>query len=67
MITEKGGLGIGLRADVTDPADMRAMVQAAEERFGKVDLLINNAGVMPLAYFADHAEASQGQRGVVCH
>ena len=59
MITLKGGQGIGLRADVTDPGDMSAMVRTAVERFGKVDVLVNNAGIMPLAFFADHAQAAQ--------
>jgi NADP-dependent 3-hydroxy acid dehydrogenase YdfG len=59
MITSKGGQAIGLQADVTDPTAMSAMVQAAVERFGKVDVLVNNAGVMPLAFFADHAQAAQ--------
>jgi NADP-dependent 3-hydroxy acid dehydrogenase YdfG len=59
MITSQDGQGIGLRADVTEPGDMDAVVQAAVERFGRVDVLVNNAGIMPLAYFADHAQAAQ--------
>jgi NADP-dependent 3-hydroxy acid dehydrogenase YdfG len=59
MITSKGGSAIGLRADVRDAADLSAMVQAAVEQFGKVDVLVNNAGIMPLAYFADHAQAAE--------
>ncbi|MBK6509367.1 MAG: SDR family oxidoreductase [Haliea sp.] len=58
MATSAGGSMVGLRADVRDPADMTAMVLAALEHFGKVDVLINNAGVMPLAFFADHNEAA---------
>ncbi len=59
MITAAGGEGIGLRADVTSAADMSALVQAAVDKFSRVDVLVNNAGVMPLAYFADHAQAAQ--------
>ncbi|MFD5318422.1 SDR family oxidoreductase [Streptomyces sp. NPDC127098] len=37
------------RLDVTDAADTRAFVAAALETFGRVDVLVNNAGVMPLS------------------
>lgn len=37
------------RLDVTDPADFQTFVEAAEARFGRVDVLVNNAGVMPLS------------------
>ncbi len=32
-------------ADMTEPEDIAAMIDAAEERFGHVDVLVNNAGV----------------------
>ncbi|MGH7130971.1 MAG: SDR family oxidoreductase [Phycisphaerales bacterium] len=35
--------------DVTDLVDMQAFVRSAAERFGRLDVLINNAGVMPLS------------------
>ncbi|WP_244963063.1 SDR family oxidoreductase [Nocardioides dongkuii] len=35
--------------DVTDRQDTRAFVEAAVQRFGRVDVLVNNAGVMPLS------------------
>jgi NADP-dependent 3-hydroxy acid dehydrogenase YdfG len=38
--------------DVTDRASFGGFVAAAEERFGSVDVLINNAGVMPLSPLA---------------
>ena len=38
--------------DVTDGADFDAFVEAAEVRFGRVDVLVNNAGVMPLSPLA---------------
>lgn len=40
------------RLDVTDRADVAAFADAARERFGRVDAIINNAGVMPLSPMA---------------
>lgn len=37
------------RLDVTDRADVAAFTEAARARFGRVDVLINNAGIMPLS------------------
>jgi NADP-dependent 3-hydroxy acid dehydrogenase YdfG len=45
-------------ADVTDSAQMHAMASACVEHFGAIDVLINNAGTMPLAFWADHAAAA---------
>jgi NADP-dependent 3-hydroxy acid dehydrogenase YdfG len=44
-------------ADVTDMAQMKAAAQHALDTFGAIDVLVNNAGVMPLAFFADHERA----------
>jgi NADP-dependent 3-hydroxy acid dehydrogenase YdfG len=44
-------------ADVTDMAQVKAAAQHALDTFGAIDVLVNNAGVMPLAYFADHERA----------
>ena len=38
--------------DVTDGADFDAFVAAAEAHFGRIDVLVNNAGVMPLSPLA---------------
>jgi len=44
----------GVPCDVANPADVQALWDAAVERFGRVDIWINNAGVMnTLADFAD--------------
>ncbi|UUU32417.1 SDR family oxidoreductase [Streptomyces sp. CA-210063] len=48
-ITAAGGTAEFRRLDVTDAADVRAFVAAAHARYGRVDVLVNNAGVMPLS------------------
>ncbi|MFG2720370.1 SDR family oxidoreductase [Streptomyces sp. NPDC048416] len=48
-ITAAGGTVAHRRLDVTDPDDVRAFVAAARERHGRLDVLVNNAGVMPLS------------------
>ena len=37
---------LAVAADVTDPAQVQAMVDQAVERFGEIDVLINNAGII---------------------
>jgi NADP-dependent 3-hydroxy acid dehydrogenase YdfG len=48
-IREAGGTAEFRRLDVTSRADTQAFVDSAIERFGRVDVLISNAGVMPLS------------------
>jgi NADP-dependent 3-hydroxy acid dehydrogenase YdfG len=54
-----GGEALGVRADVTRRADLDDLVRTAVDRWGSVDVLVNNAGVMPLAFFSDHAAAAE--------
>ncbi|WP_029391072.1 SDR family oxidoreductase [Streptomyces xiaopingdaonensis] len=54
LAEEASGSGSGgglqpVRLDVTDRADVAAFVDAARERHGRVDALVNNAGIMPLS------------------
>lgn len=43
----------GIRTDVSDPASVRALAGQVVERFGKVHLVFNNAGVAPESRLAD--------------
>jgi NADP-dependent 3-hydroxy acid dehydrogenase YdfG len=52
-----GRAALGMQADVTDAAQVEQAVDTAVERFGTVDVLVNNAGVMPNAFIADHDRA----------
>ena len=47
LVTQSGGEASFVRADVSEEADAKAMVDHAVARFGRVDALYNNAGVMP--------------------
>eukprot|EP00011_Vannellida_sp_DIVA3-517-6-12_P006160 CAMPEP_0114616952 /NCGR_PEP_ID=MMETSP0168-20121206/6949_1 /TAXON_ID=95228 ORGANISM="Vannella sp., Strain DIVA3 517/6/12" /NCGR_SAMPLE_ID=MMETSP0168 /ASSEMBLY_ACC=CAM_ASM_000044 /LENGTH=242 /DNA_ID=CAMNT_0001828077 /DNA_START=17 /DNA_END=741 /DNA_ORIENTATION=- len=49
-IMDAGGECAVRATDVVDRAQMAALVAAAEEAFGPVDVLVNNAGVMPLSF-----------------
>jgi 3-oxoacyl-[acyl-carrier protein] reductase len=44
-ITSGGGRAEAASADVTDPASLEALVAGALERHGRIDVLVNNAGV----------------------
>lgn len=46
-IAAKGGKAVAVQADVADPAAVAKLFDAAEAAFGKLDVLVNNAGVMP--------------------
>lgn len=48
-ITAAGGKAIAVAADVTKLDDVQALINRAIAEFGHVDVLINNAGVMPLS------------------
>src|SRR5579862_8170714 len=48
-ITSTGDKAIGLATDVTKRAEVEALIQGAVNGFGRVDVLINNAGIMPIA------------------
>ena len=56
-IRTAGGQALAFAADVTRIDDMRAAAAATVAAFGAIDVLVNNAGIMPLAYVADHAAA----------
>jgi NADP-dependent 3-hydroxy acid dehydrogenase YdfG len=48
-ITEAGGSAEYAVLDVTDPEDFTNFVRQAADRHGRIDVLVNNAGVMPLS------------------
>lgn len=52
-LAARGAEAIAVRADVAVEAEVDALVAATRERFGRVDVLVNNAGVASVAPAAD--------------
>ena len=48
-INETGGNALAIKADVTNPDEVKNLVDTAVQQFGKVDVILNNAGIMPLS------------------
>jgi len=44
-IKESGGSGLAFKADVSDMTSVQEMVNSALEKWGKIDVLVNNAGI----------------------
>jgi 3-oxoacyl-[acyl-carrier protein] reductase len=57
-IEAAGGRAIPVQADVSDPAAVKRMFDAAEAAYGGVDVLVNNAGIMTLAPIAQMDDAA---------
>jgi len=55
-IRAAGGDAIAVQADVSDPAAMRTLFDAAEARHGAIDVLVNNAGVLDLDPIAGYSD-----------
>lgn len=49
VLTANGVKAAAAATDVTDPEQVRNLVELAVQKFGRIDVMINNAGVMPQA------------------
>jgi 2-hydroxycyclohexanecarboxyl-CoA dehydrogenase len=56
-INRSGGTAVAIELDVTDSASVEVGVGKARERFGQIDVLVNNAGWDQLKLFVDTDEA----------
>lgn len=56
--SEAGRQAVALQADVTDATAVSAMASDAIDRFGRIDVLVNNAGIMHVGPFAESTEDS---------
>ena len=48
-ISAAGGKAVGFAVDVTKRPEVEALIKGAVDSFGRVDVLVNNAGIMPIA------------------
>lgn len=46
-LVQAGGKALALATDVTQPEQVKALVDAAVQAYGRVDVMLNNAGLMP--------------------
>jgi len=51
-ITAKGGAALGFQADVTKRSEVEALAQGAIHEHGRIDVIVNDAGIMPIAPMA---------------
>ena len=51
-IIKAGGRALAIETDVTRRSDVEALVKAAKDAFERVDVIVNNAGIMPIAPLA---------------
>jgi NAD(P)-dependent dehydrogenase (short-subunit alcohol dehydrogenase family) len=57
-VAELGGGTIALALDVTDRDSFAGFLDQAERQLGPLDVLVNNAGIMPVTPFAEEGDAS---------
>jgi NADP-dependent 3-hydroxy acid dehydrogenase YdfG len=46
-LTQAGGKALAMATDVTDPEQVKALVDAAVQAYNRIDVMLNNAGLMP--------------------
>jgi short-subunit dehydrogenase len=53
-----GGKSVAIQLDVTDRSSFESFLEETERQLGPIDVLINNAGIMPVTRFAEESEES---------
>ena len=48
-LNQNGGNALAIATNVTDPDQVKRLVDAAVQTYGRIDVIINNAGLMPLS------------------
>ncbi len=57
-IQSAGGEATAVKADVTNRDEMHQLAAVALDAYGQIDVMLNNAGIMPLAFYSDHESAA---------
>lgn len=52
-IETNGGRAIAVQGDVADPQDVERLFHATQEAFGRIDVVVHNAGIMTMATISD--------------
>lgn len=60
-LNSEGIKAIAVKTDVVNRSDMKSLASAALNEYGSIDVLVNNAGIMPLSFMKNlhHAEWDQ--------
>jgi len=58
LVAAEGRLAFAVSADVTDQAAVESMIECAISRFGKIDILVHNAGISGVQSFHDMTAAT---------
>lgn len=56
-IAVAGGEAVSQITDVSSFPDVQRLAARAVDEYGAIDVMVNNAGIMPLAFYSDHAQA----------
>ena len=60
-ITARGGTAVAIQADVSKPADIRRLFDEAEKAFGRLDIVVANAGVFLMKPLTESTEEDYDQ------
>jgi len=55
-LTQSGASAIAVKADVSQADDVRALFTTVEQKLGKIDVLVNNAGILKTMPLAEHSD-----------
>jgi NAD(P)-dependent dehydrogenase (short-subunit alcohol dehydrogenase family) len=61
-IEQAGGEALAVAGSVVDPEDLLALVAAVDERWGRLDVLVNNAGISPIFQRAEEIDDDEWRR-----